>query len=153
MVAPTSAGERAVEDALAGFMKPQGGSTFEPRLPRVDARPVLEPGQNNPAPGLEGRKDDGSKAPWHLLPYDALDEIVEVLRYGAEKYAPRNWEKGMAWSRPFAALQRHMTAWWMGEDRDPETGYSHLAHAGCCILFLIAYEKRGAGEDDRGGLT
>lgn len=97
----------------------------------------------------EGRKDDGGKPPLHLLPPDALLEITRVLDFGARKYAPRNWEKGMAWSRPYAALLRHMLAWWCGERADPETGISHLAHAGCCILFLLAYERRQIGDDDR----
>lgn len=61
----------------------------------------------------------------------------------------RNWEQGMSWGRVFAALMRHMWAWWRGEDKDPETGESHLWHAGCCIAFLIAYEARGVGTDDR----
>lgn len=97
----------------------------------------------------EGRKDDTEKLPWHLLPPDALEECVKVLQFGANKYAPRNWEKGMAWHRPFSALMRHMWAWWRGETRDPETGLSHLAHAMCCIVFLLSYELRGAGVDDR----
>lgn len=97
----------------------------------------------------EGRKLDDDKKPWHLLPGDAVEEIVDILDFGAKKYAPRNWEKGMSWSRVFSALMRHMWAWWGGESRDSETGKSHLAHAGCCILFLIAFEKRGIGIDDR----
>ena len=75
--------------------------------------------------------------------------IAKVLAFGADKYSERNWEKGMVWSRPFSALLRHITAWWGGEDKDEETGYSHLWHAGCCILFLIAFEIRGIGLDDR----
>lgn len=101
------------------------------------------------SPSVEGRKDDHDKAPWHLLPPDALKQIVLVLQFGADKYGDRNWEKGMNWSRPFSALMRHMWAWWRGEDRDPETGLSHLAHAGCCILFLLDYYGRAAGKDDR----
>jgi hypothetical protein len=97
----------------------------------------------------EGRKDDGGKDPWHLAPWDAFRAIVKVLRFGADKYAPRNWENGMAWSRPFAALQRHLTAWFEGERADPETGMSHLWHAGCCIVFLISFELRSVGTDDR----
>lgn len=61
----------------------------------------------------------------------------------------RNWEEGMCWSRVFSALMRHMWAWWSGQDRDEETGFSHLSHAACCIMFLIAYESRGIGADDR----
>lgn len=98
---------------------------------------------------MEGRKDDQGKDPWHLMPFDALRCIVKVLMFGAGKYGSRNWEKGMAWSRPWDAAIRHLTAWNDGEHKDSETGFSHLWHAGCCVLFLIAYELRGIGEDDR----
>ena len=100
----------------------------------------------------EGRKDDQTKLPLHLLPFDAISEISKVLAFGAGKYEARNWEKGMAWHRPFSACLRHLWAWWLRRGPDPETGISHLAHAGCCILFLIAYELRGVGTDDRPGL-
>lgn len=98
---------------------------------------------------MEGRKDDQGKPRMELLPGDALNEIAKVLTFGAAKYEDRNWERGMKWGRPFGALMRHMWAWWQGEDKDPETGLSHLAHAACCILFLLSYELRKAGEDDR----
>lgn len=99
----------------------------------------------------EGVKHDTGKAGWHLLPFDAVEQIVHVLDFGRGKYGARNWELGMAWSRCYAALFRHLVAWWCGEDRDPETGLSHLAHAGCCILFLLAFQARQVGEDDRPG--
>ena len=97
----------------------------------------------------EAKKDDAEKLRYDLVPFDALAEIVKVLNFGATKYAPRNWEAGFDWSRIYAATLRHLTSWWQGEDRDPETGLSHLAHAGCCILFLLAFKIRGAGKDDR----
>ena len=103
----------------------------------------------SPPPTSEGRKDDSGKTPWHLMPPDALNQIAQVLEFGANKYGDRNWEKGMNWSRPFSALMRHMWAWWRGESRDPETGLSHLAHAGCCILFLLTYQGHATGKDDR----
>ncbi len=102
-----------------------------------------------PTETVEGRKDDTGKDPWDLAPFDAFRAIVGVLAFGARKYAPRNWEQGMAWSRLYAATFRHLTAWWGGERTDPETGLSHLAHAGCCVCFLIAFEIRGIGTDDR----
>jgi hypothetical protein len=97
----------------------------------------------------EGTKFDADKLAWSLAPWDAFRAIIKVLMFGAKKYEPRNWEKGMAWSRPFSGLHRHLEAWWSGEKYDPETGYSHLWHAGCCLCFLIAYELRGIGTDDR----
>ena len=100
----------------------------------------------------EGKKHDAGKLPHHLLPFDAVNDISEVLQFGMEKYGPRNWELGMEWSRPFSAMMRHMWAWWMGQDNDDETGLSHLSHAACCLIFLMAYSKRGKGTDDRPGV-
>ena len=97
----------------------------------------------------QGVKHDQGKDPWHLFPWDAARGVVKVLGFGASKYAPRNWELGMDWDRPFAACIRHLTAWYEGEDVDPETGLMHLAHASCCCLFLLAYQLRGAGKDTR----
>ena len=97
----------------------------------------------------EGVKYDADKPRYDLIPPELLEETAIVLTYGAVKYSERNWEAGMAWHRPFGALMRHMWAWWRGEDNDPETGYSHLAHAACCIAFLISYERRGIGDDNR----
>ncbi len=94
-------------------------------------------------------KYDEGKTPYELLAPEMLEGVGKVLQFGADKYAPRNWEKGMKWGRVFGALMRHMWAWWRGEKADPDTGYSHLWHAGCCIMFLIAYEARKAGTDDR----
>jgi hypothetical protein len=97
----------------------------------------------------EGLKYDSGKVRMELLPPELLTAVAEILTFGAQKYADRNWELGMAWSRPFGALMRHMWAWWGGQEKDPETGKSHLWHAGCCIAFLIAYEARKTGKDDR----
>lgn len=96
-----------------------------------------------------GHKDDRGKVRMELIPPELLEAVGDILTFGAEKYADRNWEYGMKWSRPFGALMRHMWAWWRGENNDPETGRSHLWHAACCIAFLVAYEARGDGEDDR----
>lgn len=97
----------------------------------------------------EGRKDDTGKARYDLMPPEMLEGVCSVLSFGADKYGVRNWEAGMSWGRVFAALMRHMWAWWAGRGVDAETGMSHLHHAGCCIAFLIAFEARGVGADDR----
>ena len=96
-----------------------------------------------------GIKHDAEKLKLELLPYDALLEVAKVYNHGAAKYGNRNWEAGMQWSRFFAAAMRHLWAWFTGENKDPESGLSHLVHAAFCILALVAYELRGAGTDDR----
>ena len=38
-----------------------------------------------------GRKDDDGKLRYDLIPPLALEEVVRVLTFGAEKYGPNNW--------------------------------------------------------------
>jgi hypothetical protein len=94
-------------------------------------------------------KFDQDKLPLHLLSTEAMNQTAAVLKFGAQKYAEHNWRKGFDWSRPLSAAMRHITAFNDGEDRDPESGLSHLAHAACCIMFLLEFEKTHPNLDDR----
>ena len=97
----------------------------------------------------EGVKFDSDKIRMELIPPDALEALAKILTDGAKKYGARNWEKGMAWSRAYAALQRHLLAWWGGQDVDPESGHPHLWHVLTNAVFLTSYQIREIGEDDR----
>jgi len=100
--------------------------------------------QTNPK---EGRKFDQDKDRWDLLPINTILQIVRVLTYGAKKYAPNNWKHVKAsHSRYYAATMRHIESWWTGEINDQETGIHHLAHACCCLLFLIWFDLRNQKE-------
>lgn len=94
-------------------------------------------------------KFDTDKLPLNLLSTEAMNQTAAVLKFGAQKYAEHNWRKGFTWSRPLAAAMRHLTAFNDGEDKDPESGLSHLAHAACCIMFLLEFEKTHKELDDR----
>ena len=94
-------------------------------------------------------KFDGDKLPVNLLSTEALNQTAAVLKFGADKYHAHNWRDGFAWSRPLAAAMRHIMAFNDGEDKDPESGLSHLAHAACCIMFLLEFEKTHPELDDR----
>jgi hypothetical protein len=94
-------------------------------------------------------KHDQDKLPMHLLSTEALEQIAAVLQFGAQKYESHNWRKGFVWSRPLSAALRHILAFNNGEDRDPESNLSHLAHAACCIMFLLEFEKTRPELDDR----
>ncbi len=89
-----------------------------------------------------GMKFDGGKRDFTLLPWPAVEEIVKVLEFGAAKYSRDNWKhvEG-AQHRYTKAAFRHLIAYNNGEINDPESGLPHLAHVGCCILFLLALEK------------
>lgn len=89
-----------------------------------------------------GMKFDGRKPRWSLLPKGAVLQIIEVLEFGAVKYAENNWQRvENGRQRYYDALMRHMEAWWLGEKTDPESGLSHLAHAGCCLVFLLWLDR------------
>lgn len=89
-----------------------------------------------------GRKFDGGKLDYTLLPWDALEDVVRVLEFGAQKYARDNWKHvENAETRYTAAAFRHMVARMNGEKTDPETGLDHLAHAMCCLLFIQSLTK------------
>lgn len=100
-------------------------------------------------PNTQAVKYDSGKARLELLSTPALFAISRVMTKGAVKYAPHNWRNGFEWSRLIGAALRHIFLWMNGEDKDPETGESHLAHAGCCIMFLLEHEERKLGTDDR----
>lgn len=101
----------------------------------------------------EFAKADKQKMTFELVPFDLLAEVNLVLQHGAAKYGVLNWqhEEGYKHSRCYNALLRHMFAWWRGQDLDPETGLSHLAHAMCNLLFLTYHYRynRNADCDDR----
>lgn len=88
----------------------------------------------------EGMKFDKGKPRWDLLPLDIVEEIVKVLTVGAVDYGDNNWKK-VEEERYLAALLRHITAYQKGENNDPDTGLSHLAHAGCNLIFLLWKEQ------------
>lgn len=117
---------------------------------------IINGGVTNPVwttgvDGVQGVKYDAGKPRMSLIPASALIEEAKVMTYGAQKYAPHNWRKGMPYTRVLDAALRHINAFNGGEDKDPETGLSHLAHARCCLAFLIEYQESGIGEDDRYG--
>jgi hypothetical protein len=78
-----------------------------------------------------------------LLPGKALAAIARVLDHGAKKYAPYNWMRVRPRSRYVDAALRHLHAYADGEVNDPDSGLNHLAHAGCCILFLLWFHETG----------
>lgn len=96
-----------------------------------------------------GHKDDAEKIRMDLLDPFAMRELSRVLTFGAKKYAPDNWRKGIKFSRLIAALLRHTFAYMMGFNSDEETGLDHMAHAMCCCMFLIWLRRKKPEFDDR----
>lgn len=83
-----------------------------------------------------GTKHDSGKRDWTLLPWKQLEQVVQVLEFGATKYSRDNW-KQVERDRYEKALMRHTISYLSGEKQDPESQQSHLAHVICNCLFLL----------------
>lgn len=105
----------------------------------------------NEEPEITFKKNDGGKPTFELIPFDLLADVNKVLQHGKCVYGVGNWRKkpGFKLSRCYNALLRHMFAWWNGEDLDPQTKISHLAHAMCNLLFMMYHFKNNKESDDR----
>ncbi len=121
-----------------------GGVWFD-ELELVDAAPAQVP----TIVTTGGVKHDDNKIPCELLSPQAALGTAAVLKFGAKKYAPNNWRKGLAWTRVLGAIFRHLYAFMLGEDLDPETGLPHIDHAACEIMFLQEFYRTRKDLDDR----
>jgi hypothetical protein len=87
--------------------------------------------------------DNKPKRRYSLLPWRAIGIIVDVLTHGAEKHSDFGWVDVPS-DDHFNAAMRHLTAWRTGHLVDPDSGYPHLAHAACRVIFLL-FTHQGRG--------
>lgn len=95
------------------------------------------------------KKADKGKLEWHLLPFDEVKQVVEILQFGKEKYGENNWQKCEDTKRYEDALMRHVVAYMSGNKKDDESGKSHLAHAICNCLFLMHFDDNEDGNNEQ----
>lgn len=85
-----------------------------------------------------GTKYDAGKPIIGAIPPNAELAVGRVLAFGAAKYARDNWRLvDNAQTRYMDAALRHLNAVRRGESQDSESGEHHLAHAACCVLFML----------------
>jgi len=87
-------------------------------------------------------------ARFDLIPPAALEELACVYGRGAQKYAANNWRKGYAWGLSVGALQRHLSKWLQGGERD-EMGNHHMIQVAWHAFCLYTFQRFGLGTDDR----
>ena len=102
-----------------------------------------------PSPPTTGVKHDQHKPPMDLVPPQAIEDIANVMAFGANKYGRHNWTNGISYSRLLGAALRHLLAFSRGEDLDKESGLSHLAHLGACVVMLLWTNRFRTDLDDR----
>jgi phage terminase large subunit-like protein len=78
------------------------------------------------------RDNSTGKGRLDLLPAEAIVEVARHFEKGANKYAARNWEKGIPYSRYVDSLLRHTFQFLAGHRDEP-----HLISAAWNALCLI----------------
>lgn len=112
-----------------------------------------------------------------LIPVGPLTELARHYGVGARKYANHQWRQGYEWSKSYAAMMRHLTLFWAGEDYDvcpadqvgckdiddegnllPQstgttcynhTGSHHMAAVAWHAFLLLEFKDRYPEHDDR----
>lgn len=126
--------------ALYNFLvHPDLGHAYDDRKEFIIAEPLVPV-------TFEG---DVPPARYDRIPYEPLAALARHYRAGAAKYAAHNWAAGYEWSKPFAALLRHLLAFWNGEDIDAETGSPHIVACAWHCLTISEFYTTHPEFDDR----
>jgi len=101
------------------------------------------------ATGTKAAKNDQTKPDLSLLPKVFLEAVAKAFMVGEKKYGRYNYCKGHDASQLIAAAQRHLAAWFEGEENDPVDGQPHLGSVGACIAMLLRQQELGTLKDNR----
>ena len=94
-------------------------------------------------------KNDQEKADLSLIPLISQLEEARAFMVGEKKYGRYNYCKGHKASQLVAAAQRHLLAWFQGEEHDLIDGQHHLGAVKACISMILRQKELGTLKDDR----
>lgn len=83
------------------------------------------------------------KLRWSLVDFKALEPLVQVLEFGAQKYAEDNWKLKMEIRTAIDSMLRHVIKLSDGELIDQESGLSHIGHIQANALFIQYHLNKG----------
>lgn len=88
---------------------------------------------------MKAERHNENKPRYTLVSQEALAGLIDVLEYGARKYSPDNWHKGLSYKSVVDCMMRHINAMLRGEMEDPESGLLHIDHVQSNAMFLSHY--------------
>lgn len=87
-------------------------------------------------PENKAMRFNDDKLKWSLVDFESLEPLVKVLMFGAKKYSPDNWKKGLPTNEVCESLLRHVFAIMRGELFDKESGELHIGHVMANAMFI-----------------
>jgi len=143
----------SVAGAEAAFVEAAETETAADWILRGAAELAEAASSSRPLPGRDtlNPKDliGSDKLPLHLWPTTATALGSVALLNGALKYGRANWRAADVRASIYVdACQRHLAAWFEGEE-DDEEGVPHLGSALACLAILADAKAAGSLHDDR----
>lgn len=83
----------------------------------------------------QGLRYNENKLKWSLVHFGSLEPMVRVLMFGAKKYAPENWKKGLDKKEILESIMRHVAELMDGKELDDESGLPIMGHIQCNAMF------------------
>lgn len=101
----------------------------------------------------KGDRFNEGKRKWSLVHFESMEPMIQVLEFGAKKYAPKNWMKGLDPVEILESMQRHLGKLLDGEEIDPESGLHHMGHIQCNAMFYnyMLKHKKDENRTNNGG--
>ena len=90
-----------------------------------------------------------SKVRVSLLSPEFILGTASAMQVGVDKYAQGDYLNGDKLSKYYEKVQRHVLAYWSGEDNDPESGLCHLYHAAADLNIMLEIIRKHPDRDDR----
>jgi hypothetical protein len=83
----------------------------------------------HPAAATGAKREKLHALPYDLVPFQEItDAYTRVGEFGAIKYEPWNWSKGLSRVQILGSLLRHTFAYLRGEEHDKDSGLLHTDH-------------------------
>lgn len=122
-----------------------GTKAYDLAVAKGELVPAPTEEDTNPKDAIGSRKAGISTIPGQVMAELGLSMLEGACKYGRHNYRV----SGVRSSVYYDAAFRHLSAWWEGEDIDPDSGLSHLVKAMACLAVLRDAQIQGVLNDDR----
>lgn len=91
-------------------------------------------------------RHNSGKPDWNLVDWQALEPLVQSLKYGENNYGRLNWKKGLDQTETLNSLTRHIFALHRGEIIDPSDGIPHIGKVFANAMFWSHFHQKSEKE-------
>ena len=98
---------------------------------------------------MSATRNNVGKLRWDLVDWGSVEEMLKVLEFGAIKYNPENWKKGLNREEILESTQRHLIQLFQKEELDQESQLHHAGHVMCNMMFYLYHAKHSSFVSER----